>query len=132
MKINKKTRKPKKQDQLQKEIDKYKFHRVGIIKDVKFGLLPGTILGAFVTIHDGGFGMSLTILEVSHGFPINYTLSPTECEEFFKHMEVTWHTQLKGKHVLLLSNSDAINYVEKVVLHKDLMKEIEETGKQYG
>lgn len=118
-----KKQKLKKEARLQNEINKYSNKRVGIIKSVNIGLLPGSILGAFAVIHDGGFGLSITILEVEHGFPLNYRLTdPKECEQFFKDMDVIWHTELKGKHVLLLSNSDAINSVEKVVPHTSLIK----------
>lgn len=129
MKI-KKTKKLTKEAQLRKEIDSYSNKRVGIIKGVKIGLLPGSVLGAFAVMHDGGFGLSITILEIEHGFPLNYRLTnPKECEQFFKDMDVIWHTELKGKHVLLLSNSDVINSVEKVVPHKRLMESLKEVDK---
>ena len=122
----KKQKKLTKEARLQKEINKYSSKRVGVIKSINAGLLPGTMLGAFGTIHDGGFGLSITILEIEHGFPVNYRLTdPKECEQFFKDMGVVWHPELKGKHVLILSNSDVINSVEKVVPHTSLTKSLE-------
>ena len=76
--------------QFDDEVKKYKFNRIGIIKDVDFGLLVGNRMGAFAVLHDGGFGMSLSIVDTD-GFPINYQMRSEECEKFFKDMGVIWH-----------------------------------------
>ena len=119
-------KKPTKKDRIQKEIDSYKYKKVGIIKDISVGLLPGSVLGAFAVMHDGGFGVHLSILEVELGFPLSYRIPSDECEQFFKDMDVIWHRELKGKHVFLLSNSEAINSVEKVVPHTRLTEALKD------
>lgn len=119
--------KQKKKDPIQEAINKYKYKKVGIIKDVKFGFLVGTRFGAFAWMHDGGFGMSLSIIEVEHGFSNHFVITdPKQYEAFFRQFEVIWHNQLKGKYALLLSNTDAINSIEAVVPHKNLMESLKE------
>lgn len=122
----KKTKKPTKKVHPQKSTSDYTNKRIGIIKDVRFGQLPGSMLGAFAVVHDGGFGMSLSIVDIQNLYPLSCSIKSGECEQFFKDAGVIWHEELKGKHVLLLSNSEAINSVDKVVPHKELIKLLEE------
>ena len=84
------------------------------------------MFGAFARVHDGGFGLSISILDIEYGFPLGYQVPANEGELFFKMMGVIWHKELKGKHVLLLSNSEAINSVEKVVPHIRLIEGLKE------
>ena len=100
----------------------YKFQRVGLIKEVRFGASPGSRFGAFVYMMDGPFGLQLTIIEEKHGFPILWTVDLDKCQDFFRAMGVNEDKDLIGKPVLCLSNSEAVNHAEKVIPHKSLLE----------
>ena len=112
----------KKNKDIQKLMDPYKFHKVGIIKATTFGRTAGSRFGAFGYMLDGTFGLTLEIIEETKGFPVSWTIPAEKCKEFFDGMNINEVKELIGKPVLLLSNTEAINYVELVLPHKELLK----------
>ncbi len=112
----------KKNKEWEKLIEPYKFRKVGIIKGTKFGRTAGTSFGAFAYCLDGTFGLTLNIIEETSGFPVSWVIPADKCKDFFDKADVNEVKELIGKPVLLLSNSEAINYVELVLPHKELLK----------
>ena len=91
-----------------------------MIKKVSCGLLVGSVLGAFGVVHDGGFGMHLTIID-EDGFSVGYSISSEKCGQFFSDMGVVWHEELIKKNVIMLNNNGAINSVEKIIPHYNII-----------
>ena len=112
----------KKKNKRKELIDSYKFHKVGITKGTNFGKTAGSRLGGFAYMLDGPFGLTLEIIEETDGFPVSWTIPAEKCKEFFDEMDITEAKELIGKPVLLMSNSEAINGVELVLPHKELLK----------